>query len=234
MVKNGDARDKTVVPGLAERLGQAIDAAGGVRAAMKETGISDTQLRRYQKGDSEPTASNLRALGDFCGVSIDWLIYGRTPILSDETIRGAVAISDDAIWVPILDIRAAAGAGAVNGEPSELGRSPFSREFFRSHGVSPEAAHLIKSTGFSMAPTIADRALVMVDRFSRDVVDGEIYVVSLGDEVRIKRIHKAISGKVTLKSDNQDKRLFPDEELSAADSMQLRVHGRAFWTEKEL
>lgn len=234
MVKNGEESGKIVVPGLAERIAQAIDAAGGVRVAMKETGISDSQLRRYQDGKSEPTASNLRALGDHCGVSIDWLIYGRGSVLSDETIRGAVSISDDAIWVPILDIRAAAGTGAVNGEGSELGRSPFSREFFRTHGVSPDAAQLIRSTGFSMAPTIADRALVMVDRFSRDVVDGEIYVVSLGDEVRIKRVHKAISGKITLKSDNDDKRLFPDEELSPADSMQLRVHGRAFWTEKEL
>ncbi|MBU3888921.1 S24 family peptidase [Methylosinus sp. KRF6] len=104
----------------------------------------------------------------------------------------------------------------------------------KTRAVTPDAAQLIRSTGFSMAPTIADRALIMVDRFSRDVVDGEIYVVSLGDEVRIKRVHKAISGKITLESDNDDKRLFPDEELSPADSMQLRVRGRAFWTEKEL
>ncbi|HEY8214708.1 MAG TPA: S24 family peptidase [Methylocystis sp.] len=201
---------------------------------MKETGISDSQLRRYTSGESEPSATKLGVLAEFCGVSMDWLLFGRGAVLSDDRIRGALAVSDETILVPILDIRAAAGAGSINGEPAELGRAPFSRAFFRAHGVSPEAAQLIRSSGVSMAPTISDRALVMVDRFSRDMVDGDIYVVSLGDEVRIKRVHKSISGKITLKSDNDDKRLFPDEELSAADSRELRVHGRAFWTERTL
>ncbi|MBY6243512.1 LexA family transcriptional regulator [Methylosinus sp. Sm6] len=231
---SGDVDGGSVAPGFAERLGQAIDAAGGVRVAMKVTGISDSQLRRYIGGDSEPSISKLCAIAGFAGVSLRWLVYGQGAVLSDDQIRGNVLASDDTIQVPILDIRAAAGAGSINGDAAELGRAPFSRAFFRHHGVSPEAAQLIRSCGVSMVPTIADRALVMVDRLGRDVVDGDIYVVSLGDEVRIKRLHKSISGKITLKSDNGDKRLFPDEELSVADSRDLRVHGRAFWTERAL
>lgn len=234
MAASGENEVGSVVPGFAERLGQSIDAAGGVRPAMKATGISDSQLRRYVSGESEPTVSKLRAMAEFTGTSLEWLVYGRGAILSDDQIRGGLASSEDAILVPILDIRAAAGSGSINSEPAELGRAPFSRTFFRTRGVSPEAAQLIRSTGVSMSPTIADRALVMVDRFSRDLVDGDIYVVSLGDEVRIKRVHKSIAGKITLKSDNEDKRLFPDEELSVADSRELRVHGRAFWTERAL
>jgi len=58
-------------------------------------------------------------------------------------------------------------------------------------------------------------------------------VVSLGEEVRIKRIHKAISGKITLRSDSY-KALFPDEELDKDQAAQLQVHGRVIWTERLL
>lgn len=235
--KKGENFAKKADPVMAERLAQAIEEAGGIRDAMRATGISDTQLRRYVNALSSPSADRLKRIADFTGKSMVWFT-GHGPAIS--TKPSTLDISDatcdkngEIVHVPFLEIRAAAGAGAINPEVGQYETVPVPKAFLRERGAHSDRVHFIRASGDSMSPTIDDGSLVLVDRSQKAIVDGRIYVVSMRDEVRIKRLKKSLSGKVTLHSDG-DKEIFPDEELDRLEAEQLVVHGRVFWTEKLL
>lgn len=233
MVDTGGVTPKKTVPGFAGRLGAVVEQAGGIAAVVKATGISDSQLRRYIAGAAEPPFGNVVALAEHCGIGLEWLAYGGESPSSGAHFRGRIVSSDDVVMIPVLSIRAAAGAGSVNHSQAVVDQFPTPKALLRKIGASVENVQAIRAVGDSMSPTIDDGSLVLVDRAQHDVLDGGIYVVSLGDEVRIKRIHKTMSGRITLRSDG-DKILFPDEELGQQEAERLIVHGRVFWAERLL
>ncbi|MDD9919253.1 MAG: methyltransferase domain-containing protein [Alphaproteobacteria bacterium] len=65
---------------LTERLSYCADCAGGKRALSKETGISEAQLFRYLKGESEPTVSKLLTIANVAEVNAGWLLTGEGKI----------------------------------------------------------------------------------------------------------------------------------------------------------
>lgn len=75
------------VPSKAQQLGTRIsdicDAVGGKKKLADMTGISESQLFRYIKGTSQPTAEPLAAIALAAGVSLDWLVLGINPMQRD-------------------------------------------------------------------------------------------------------------------------------------------------------
>jgi len=219
---------------MAARVGQVIDSAGGFTIAEKKMGISDAQLRRYVAAASDIPTQRLRAIAEYGGVSLDWLVYGTGSMLSDLGTGAISRVNEDVVLIPILNIEAAAGAGAFNGDAEVRTHVPFARAYLKRQGVAVGEVRGIRAKGESMSPTIETGSLVLIDQSQRDLVDDAIFVVSLGDEVRIKRVHKTLAGRVTLKSDNENKQLYPDEMLDPGDLERMKVAGRVFWADRVL
>jgi transcriptional regulator with XRE-family HTH domain len=59
------------------RLRQAISIFGSVTALAKAIDRSDGAVRKWLRGASEPSVSDLRAIATATGVSIQWLITGE-------------------------------------------------------------------------------------------------------------------------------------------------------------
>jgi len=59
------------------RLRQAISIFGSVTALAKAIERSDGAVRKWLRGASEPSVSDLRAIAAATGVSIQWLITGE-------------------------------------------------------------------------------------------------------------------------------------------------------------
>src|SRR5690349_18225140 len=59
------------------RLRQAIAAFGSVTSLAHAIGRSDGAVRKWLRGVSEPSVSDLRAICLSTGVDIDWLVTGR-------------------------------------------------------------------------------------------------------------------------------------------------------------
>lgn len=190
-------------------------------------------MRRYVAGGSEPAFGNVVAIASFCGVTLEWLAYGHGPVTLDDEMRVVSTAYDETAFVPVFNIRAAAGAGAINHDHASGERFPASKSLLRKCAASADNVQAIRVVGDSMSPTIDDGALILVDRAQREIIEGGVYIVSLGEEVRIKRLHKTMSGRITLRSDG-DKTFFPDEELDRQEAEQLVIHGRVFWAEKLL
>jgi hypothetical protein len=138
----------------------------------------------------------------------------------DEALLGAPAPPGDAVAVPWLAVRAAAGAGQVPDE-RVLRTERLPRAALRGAGVSPEAASVIAVTGDSMAPTLKDGDRLLVDASARRLaVRGGIYVVRRGDAVLVKRLVPH-GDTVEIRSDNP---LWPVERVPLAE---IEVIGRA-------
>ncbi len=148
-----------------------------------------------------------------------------------SAIRQDIDVSDP-ISIPLLSVTASAGHGAKNDAQRGEASFSFSRARLRELGANTSRVEFIKARGDSMEPTIKDGSIVLVDRSQKEIVGDAIYVVSIDENVLIKRVQRQIDGTLTLISDNSA--VYPPLRLSKADAEQLRVHGRVFWTERLL
>jgi SAM-dependent methyltransferase/transcriptional regulator with XRE-family HTH domain len=63
---------------LGERLALCATKAGGKRALAKKIGLSEAQLFRYLRGESEPAASKIIAMANAAGLDAGWVLTGQT------------------------------------------------------------------------------------------------------------------------------------------------------------
>jgi len=233
----GSAKSDLVA--LAERLAEVVRAHGGPSVVSRNSAIPLRSLTRYISGQAEIGALALVALARTCRVSLDQLFgLGECGVVPIDAGTGATApqLADaslsDLAMIPVLEVAAAAGAGAVNHGSEVIAQMPFSRAILRRLGVNPDRVEFIRARGDSMEPTIGNGVLVLVDRSKREVREDAIYAISIGEDVRLKRIKRNFDGSLALISDN--KALYPEERLAPVDAEQLKVHGRVFWTERVL
>ena len=66
-----------------ERL-EVIVKESSLRTIARETGISESAIRKWLKGDTEPALGNLVALAQMGGVNVEWLATGDGPMRKGE------------------------------------------------------------------------------------------------------------------------------------------------------
>jgi phage repressor protein C with HTH and peptisase S24 domain len=215
------------VRALAERITDAVKASGGASFVARAASIPLRTLGKYMKGDASPSALALSKIAGATSRTLDWFTASIAPFDAQK------ALSDDSVaHIPILDVRAAAGAGATNGDEQVLAYLPFPREFLRALGVKPDRVRALHAYGDSMEPTIPDGRLVLVDLGDRDISRPRVFVLRTPDGLRLKRVQRLVDGSIRLLSDNKE--LYPPEMIAGADINGIKVIGRAIWTERLL
>jgi len=211
---------------LAKRINAAIEKAGGKSAFARFSGISVRNLTRYANENVVPGMKMMEKLAKALKMDVSVLMGDeRQAVIQDVDVPDQVAI-------PFLSVTASAGHGARNDAQRGEASFSFPRNRLRELGANSSRVEFIKARGDSMEPTIKDGSIVLVDRSQKEIVGDAIYVLSIGENVLIKRVQRQIDGTLTLISDNSA--VYPPIRLSKADAEQLRVHGRVFWTERLL
>ena len=85
----------------------------------------------------------------------------------------------------------------------------FPGTWLRREGLEPHRCEIISVAGESMEPTLPDECSILVDRASRDLEDGRVFVISTGDGLIAGRAVRQKSGNWLLESDNPDKKKWP-------------------------
>jgi phage repressor protein C with HTH and peptisase S24 domain len=191
-------------------------------------GKSDSHVKRYERGDVDVPFTVVAALAAETEIPLDWIVSGkamerRLPLLM--MVPGNHDNYTDDVPVQKLAFKMAAGRGALMlDDTAEHVRFP--RAVLQHAGVTPPNARLMEAAGDSMKSTINDGDLMLVDvsPAAATIVDGKIYVFSLGDEGFVKRLRRS-AGKVIMVSDNRD--VFPPEEVPPESEM--RVYGQVKW-----
>lgn len=147
----------------------------------------------------------------------------------DEQVFGGPAnvVWEGLVEIPVLDVEASAGFGAVATSETAQTRFGFDERWLRSLTSAKSASlSIVRVMGDSMEPTLSDGDEVLVDAsdHASRLRDG-IYVLRADDALVVKRVALKPGGKqITIASDNPAYPTWSDMSRS-----EVHVVGRVIW-----
>lgn len=173
-----------------------------------------TRALAAERGDSLAALS--RMLGRNGNYLQQWIALGSPRTLAERDRRALAdyfGVEEAALggpparvgWrAPRLDVAASAGPGALNEGDPALGAATVAPELQHALGLTPGKASIIRVSGDSMAPGLADGDELLVDETKRSPdARGGVFVLRLEGELFVKRVRKVRSG-LDVTSDNPD------------------------------
>jgi len=195
-----------------------------VFAAENAAGLPADAIRnvlRTGQGKAGPTLARAAEICDALGLE-----FYIGPPRDTEPAQIAEIDGEAFAAVPRYDAQLAAGAGRQNLDGAAVGAIAFRRDWLKREGIAPGQAMVLSVCGDSMAPTLCDGDLVMIDRRRTSPVSRRIYaLVGPGDEARVKRVER-LPAALLLHSDNED---FPTEIIAPSDANRIRILGEVVW-----
>jgi len=79
MLKTGESITPSTPDGFAARLRQVLSSYGSTSSLARNMDRSEGALRKWLRGLSEPNVTDLRAICELTGTSVEWLVMGRGP-----------------------------------------------------------------------------------------------------------------------------------------------------------
>jgi len=203
-----------------ERLQKIIPMHGGTKAAIAEK-LGITRQYMQSVASDKPT----KKIGDKLARKIEQT-FGYEHGYLDELVQSATEVSDKFIEVPLLDVRASMGPGALqlfDDEVVQLIRLSKDWVLQNFRGASISSLAIITAKGDSMSPTYEDGAVLLVNTAKQVIdIDG-VYVIARGDELFVKRMLRRVSGGYTMVSDNH---AYPPQTVMDTDLESLKVLGK--------
>ncbi len=122
---------------------------------------------------------------------------------------------EDSVQVKEYRVSFSAGRGrqAAYDIIEESEPATYRLSWFQKIGISPKNARRFKVTGDSMEPFLYAGDSVLIDLAENDpthIIDGKVYAIRYGNDLRIKRLTRRIDGTLILRSDNP---AYRDEEV---------------------
>jgi phage repressor protein C with HTH and peptisase S24 domain len=206
---------------LADRLKARRDELGLSQDALgKLVGLTQQTIQAIEDGKTlQPR--KIDALADALRTTPQWLQFG---IEGTAQPRTPYTVDTKYAQVRRYDIAAGAGGTRENGHEEVSGTHAYRRDWLDKRGLVAAACVVIEVDGESMAPTVADGDVVLVNTADRKLANGHVFAFRHEDGPRIKRLFKQLDGRIRLVSDNQDKISFPDEYLTPG--MDAEIIGR--------
>ena len=118
--------------------------------------------------------------------------------------------------VGVRHLKTLIGSGADHLGPEEIGRVPFRRSWLLYHGIDPTQCYMVKVMGDSMAPTLPDGCLVLVNPGGKDRKNDRIYLVRSSKGLVARRVKMGPDGSQVMAPDNatlNDPVWPPDEDV---------------------
>ncbi|HLZ64640.1 MAG TPA: S24 family peptidase [Aliidongia sp.] len=218
------------------RLQFVLDHWPSADRLAKAAGVSPSALRKWLRGEAEPSRERLITFADAAGVEIAWLVRGEgeQPNLEDTSAKQRDAASDSATRSPVDDFlllphrpkAAAAGSGRPAPEhPAEF--IAFRHDWIRTaFDLDPEQVMLISAVGDSMEPGIRDGDLLLVDTRPSNFTEFGIYVFEARGERLVKRVQRKFDGTLYVISDNN---VYQPEVISSDLATEIKVVGKVIW-----
>lgn len=231
-----------------ERMTLLLEQFGGPKLAAA-TGISRTQLHRLKEEGRETTRENLLKICEVAGVNLIWLMTGQGLMYADGTAEPALkapakattkpasadSLSDRYALIPLYNVSAAAGHGAVVEHEEVVDSLAFKREWIsQTLDATPADLYLINVQGESMTPTLHPGDVILVDRRNgENITTDGIYVIRMGDSLLVKRIQRLPGQKLRISSDNPAYQPF-ELKIDEAASDELAIIGRVVWSGRRM
>lgn len=228
------------MPALKDRLIRLLNQKQLSQTQLAERiGVSRQAVQFWTSGRSEPTGKNLYKLADFFEVDPNWLKDGSHPSADEIGSRVAAEpyredeedIPDGYVAIPEYHLVFSAGPGEPMDDaiPSwqlleSADRAIYKRSYFQANQINPNRCRRATVRGDSMEPLLyAGDKVLFEENPGCPIIDGSVYVMSFGGDMRIKRLYRKANGDIVLHSDNPR---YSDETISGNDLDLIRIYGR--------
>lgn len=226
-------------------LEYVINKTGMTASAIaKKANLSSTTLTRPLANEDynfELSTRTLRKIEDATGVSYSGFLAfldsvpelpgsptldEEMPIDPDIILAGVQAMQNNDVHIPVYDVIASAGGGAVNEYEPQTHSLAFPPEYLRRlTSTSPKNLSIISVKGDSMEPTLLDDDIVLLDKSKKNLGFDGMFVLLLNDTLHVKRVSpSATKGKILILSDNKE--IYPPIEASLSD---VEAVGKVLW-----
>ncbi len=225
------------LPSRLQQIRIEIESAGPLTPEQMDTRlrIKKGTWAKMESGKASPSPSFAGALSQLLGISLEWLydgvgeMFAGAPIVDQASAQGVLIPPwtplDPGYFdqVPLAEQELSAGGGSFVISEEEGARHAFRKDWLKRHVTSTKNAILMTVRGDSMAPTIIDGDVVLIDKGRNSIHDGYIYALGVGQTIMIKRLFWLTNSRLQVRSDN------PDFESSEVDPAELRVLGQVIW-----
>lgn len=139
-------------------------------------------------------------------------------------------LNDDEVEIPFYtEVALSAGNGHLANEDGRVRSLRFSKDTLKSSGVQQSSAVRLRIKGDSMEPVLPNGTTVGIDTSKTKVVNGKMFAIRHGDEVRIKKLYTMPVGGLRVVSYNADE--YPEERYTEQDVKKqgISIIGQVFW-----
>lgn len=152
----------------------------------------------------------------------------------EQISRSRIPDEDDHFaMVKRADVVFSNGRGKLIFEEGNKAPLSFRRDYLRKLGISEKNAVVVDSTGRSNEPTIADGAVLLVNRSAQQIQNGKMYAFRYDGQLIVKRLHRIDDETVLAIPDNPDREAFPEQRYQD-DGQDFELIGRVLWMAAEL
>ncbi len=163
-------------------------------------GVSTSSVNGYRTRGGDLPLDQCKKVAQLSGVSLDWLVFGDgDPIPSGLSMYGSTQ-SPNLKAVPLYDVTASAGNGCFFENENILQYMYFNSDWMAQEGLYTQDLACLSVKGDSMSPALQDTDIILLNR-AKTRGDG-IFVIRIGDALRIKRLQWLTTGELKIMSDN--------------------------------
>ncbi len=228
---------------IGKRIARKREEAGLNQSELaRRLGVSPQAVQKWESEVSTPRGKRLEEIAFNLNTTASYLFSGEEPKargpISNAQLLGPMDVWDDEtplendeVYVPFLkEVELSAGSGRTAIQQSSSRKLRFGKLTLRQQQVDPSDAVCVTVSGNSMEPVLPDGSTVGIDQGSTVVVDGKMYALDHGGELRVKVLYRLPGGGIRVRSYNSDEH--PDEEYTHHEMLtqEIRVLGRVFWS----
>lgn len=221
---------------LAQQLMNERARLGLTQTQLAEAGgVSKRSQIMYYQGRS-PAADYLAAIAS-AGADV---VYISTGLSSRDRLARQAAddlhMADEFASIPVHDAFLVAGHAAQNDTEAVIAHLAFRRDWLARMSIAIDNARIARVRGDSMAPTLTDDDLALIDMGRREVMIRKraaedrrlpsIYAVLTDGGPRIKRVERPEKDQMHLILDNPK---FPVEVLTGSAVRAATIIGEVVW-----
>lgn len=227
----GKELNPIVLKEIGQRLrGIRTQSALTIEELSKMINIAPKTISNYERGERQASVEYLTLLYENLEANLEYIVAGKGSMFIEDN-SGKNVYCDNIVYVPIFDIKNAAGSGCIVENETVIGHYPFEQEWFNKNILAPKNALVVfEVKGESMEPTIKDGDLIMIDTANTAIRDA-IFVVRFDDALVVKRLELMPDNKLQVKSDNPEYSTFTVDLHTQSG---IAVIGKVIWHGKKL
>lgn len=240
---------KTTITSLGGRLAEERRRLGLKQDELAEAcNTTRETIGRYERNVHVPNADAIKALS-LAGINTRYVVIGPSvdnvlavgepdvdgePEGPHDTADTDQKLRSEYVYIPLYDVSAAAGAGAVVEREKVMDVLAFKEQWIRTElHAHPRDLYLLWVEGESMEPTLRPGDILLVDhREAGSVPRDGIYVLRMDDALLVKRLQRLPGGEVRVSSDNAAYEPFTFNLNNPVDA--FSIIGRVVWTGRRM